>query len=76
MQEKLYEVLFEKDDITWQTILMELVKSEEMNLWDLDISLLTKKYIDTIKELKKHDFRLSGKVLLAAALLLKIKSDM
>lgn len=73
--EKIFEMLFDKDEITWQSLLQELVKSEEMNLWDIDISLLTKKYIDTIKKLKELDFRISGKVLLAAAILLKIKSN-
>ena len=73
--EKIFELLFDKDEITWQSILQELIKSEEMNLWDINISLLTKKYIETIKKLKELDFRISGKVLLAAAILLKIKSN-
>ena len=75
MQDKIFEILFEKDDITWKTLIMDLVKTEGMNVWDVDVSLLTQKYIDTIKQLKELDFRVSGKVLLAAALLLKIKSD-
>ena len=29
--DKIHEILFEKDDITWQTILYELVKSEEID---------------------------------------------
>ncbi|MCX6706924.1 MAG: segregation/condensation protein A, partial [Candidatus Woesearchaeota archaeon] len=37
-------------------------------------SLLSKKYLDTIKRLKEMDLVYSGKVVLAAALLLKIKS--
>ena len=73
--EKIFDILVNQEDITWQTIIYDLVKSEEMDPWDINVSLLTKKYIDTIKNLKKLDFRLSGKVLLAAALLLKIKSN-
>ena len=73
--EKIFELLFDKDEITWQSVIQELVKSEEMDPWDINISLLTKKYIDTIKKLKDLDFRVSGKVLLAAAILLKIKSN-
>ena len=75
MQDKIFEILFEKDDITWKSLIMDLVKAEGMDVWDVDVSLLTQKYIDTIKQLKELDFRVSGKVLLAAALLLKIKSD-
>ena len=73
--ERIFQILHNGDEITWQTLLYELIKKEEMNPWDINISLLTKKYIDTIKKLKEFDFRISGKVLLAAAILLKIKSN-
>lgn len=72
--EKIFELLFDKDEITWQSILYELVKKEEMDPWDIDISLLSLKYIQMIKDLKEMDFRISGKVLLAAAILLRIKA--
>lgn len=73
--EQIFEILFDKDEVTWQSIMNELVKSEQMDPWDINISSLTKKYIKTIKKLKELDFRISGKVLLAAAILLKIKSN-
>ena len=73
--EKIFEILYTKDDITWQAILYELVKKEEMNPWDIDISLLANRYIDTVKKMKELDLRISGKMLLAAAILLKIKSN-
>ncbi|MBL7056594.1 segregation/condensation protein A [Candidatus Woesearchaeota archaeon] len=73
-QDKIFKVIFDSDEVTWQRILYELVKSEEMDPWDIDISTLTQRYIKLIKEMKETDFRVSGKVLLAAAILLKIKS--
>ncbi|HLG24844.1 MAG TPA: ScpA family protein [Candidatus Nanoarchaeia archaeon] len=74
--ERIFNILLSKsDEITWQTIIYELVKSEQMDPWDVDISLLTHKYIEMLRSLKEHDFRVSGKVLLAAAILLKIKSN-
>ena len=73
--EQIFDMLFNKDEVTWQAILQETVKSEQMNPWDINISSLTKKYIEMIKQLKELDFRVSGKVLLAAAILLKIKSN-
>jgi len=73
--EKIFKIIYHEDEITWQRILYELVKSEQMDPWDINVSLLSKKYIDTIKKLKEADLRLSGKVLLAAAILLKIKSN-
>ncbi len=73
--DKVLEILFEKDEITWQSIIYELIKTGEIDPWDVNISVITKKYIDTVKKLEELDFRLSGKVLLAAAMLLKIKSN-
>ena len=73
--EKIFEVIYGKDEVTWRRLLYELVKTEQMDLWDINISLLTKQYIETIKKLKELDFRVSGEVLLAAAILLKIKSN-
>lgn len=56
-------------------MLYDLVRTEQMDPWDINVSLLTKKYITMLKELKGRDFRISGRVLLAAAILLKIKSN-
>lgn len=74
--ERIFSILFSKaDEITWQSILYELVKTEQMDPWDIDVSNLTQRYIEMIRTLKEHDFRVSGKVLLAAAILLKMKSN-
>ncbi|NQV08273.1 segregation/condensation protein A [Candidatus Woesearchaeota archaeon] len=75
MQEKLFEILFDKDELTWQNMIYEAVRSEEMDPWDVDISLLSQRFLDMLKKFKEMDFRISGKILLAAALLLKIKSN-
>jgi len=73
--DKIFEMLFDKDEVTWQTLLFDLVKKEQMDPWDVDLSILTKRYITTIKKLKDLNFRISGKVLLAASILLRIKSN-
>ncbi len=74
MQQKIMDLLLKEEDVTWKTILYDLVKSEQMDPWHIDVTLLTQKYIKTIKEMQEHDFRISGKILLAAAFLLKVKS--
>ncbi len=74
-QEKILKLLMNKDDITWQSLIHELVKSNEIDPWDVDVSLLTQKYIEILKKFKEFDFHVSGKVVLAAAILLKIKSS-
>lgn len=74
VEDQLYELLVEKEEITWKDVIFDLVKTEQMDPWNIDVSKITNKYIEKVKELKEHDFKLSGKVLLAAAVLLKIKS--
>jgi len=74
MQDRILDLLLQKDEITWQTIIYDLVKSEQMDPWDIDLSLLTQKYLETVKKLKEANFFISGKVVLASAILLKIKS--
>lgn len=75
MHDKIFEILFNKDEITWQSLLLDLVKQEGMDPWDIDVSILAQKYIKMLGTLKKLDFHVTGKVVLSAALLLKIKSN-
>ncbi len=75
MQEKLFNMLFEEDEITWQTMIYELVRTEEMDPWDIDLKVLSTRFLDIVRDLKKLDFRVSGKIILAAAILLRIKSS-
>ncbi len=73
-QDQVYNLILQEDDIGWKTILFDLVKTEQMNPWDVDLTFLTSKYLETIKRMKQLDLRVSGKILLAAAYLLKLKS--
>jgi len=75
MQQQILTLLFEQDEVTWREVLMNLVKTNQIDPWDVDIRLLTKEYMKLLKKLKALDFRISGKVILAAALLLRIKSE-
>lgn len=72
--EHVINLLLEQDDVSWKTILVNLVEKEGMDPWDLDITLLTQKYLQAIREMQEHNLKISGKILLAAAFLLKIKS--
>ena len=72
---QIHEIIFKEDDITWQSLIYELAREGKIDPWDVDISTLAKEYISIIKKLKEHNFRLSGKVILAAAILLKLKAD-
>lgn len=69
------QIVLKEDEITWRDVLLNLVKSRELDPWNVDISLLTQEYLKMLAKLKELDFKVSGKVLLAAALLLRIKSE-
>ncbi len=71
---QLYEVVVGRDP-NWRTIIYELIHTEQLDPWDIDIVLLTKRYFEKIAEYEEADFYISSKVLLAAALLLRLKSE-
>src|SRR3989338_8864918 len=75
MQQKIFYLLLEQEEIGWKSLIYDLIKTEQMDPWDVNITLLTQKYIQAIKAMQKHDLRISGKILLAAAILLKIKTS-
>ena len=75
MQKSLLAFLMNEDEITWQSILLDLIKTGEINPWDVDISVLANQYLEVVKKLQEADMFISGKVILAAAILLKIKCE-
>ncbi len=73
-EEKLYNTILSKE-LTWEGLIRDIVTNEGLNPWDINISKLTNKYMKSIKKMKELDIRISGKFILAAAILLKMKSD-
>lgn len=71
---QVYDVITSKKP-DWQSIIYELIHTEQLDPWDIDIISLTNKYFQKIEEMEETDFYISSKVLLAAALLLRIKSE-
>ncbi|MFH1401212.1 MAG: ScpA family protein [Nanoarchaeota archaeon] len=72
--ERIFSILFDEDDLTWQNIIYDLIETNQMDPWDVNVSLLAQKFLEKLRELKEMDFRISGKIVLAAAILVKIKS--
>src|SRR3990172_11099257 len=73
-QDQIHNLLFNRE-IGWQEIIYDLINTEQLNPWDIDIIILTGKYLEKIAQLEEADFFVSSKVLLAASLLLRIKSE-
>ncbi|MFA5106285.1 MAG: segregation/condensation protein A [Candidatus Micrarchaeia archaeon] len=60
---------------TWKEVLYDLVLSEKLDPWNIDVVFITEEYIGRVKKLKQLDLRLSANLVLAASILLKYKSD-
>lgn len=73
-QSELYNLLTSKE-IGWQAIIYDLVNTEQLDPWDIDLAFLSNKYLERIKQLEEANFFVSSKVLLAASLLLRLKSE-
>ena len=73
-QEQLQDLLF-SEKLSWQAIIYDLINTEQLDPWDVDLSVLSNKYLEKVRELEEANFFVSSKVLLAASLLLRIKSE-
>jgi segregation and condensation protein A len=73
-QDQIQNLLFNRE-LGWQEIIYDLINTEQLDPWDINIVILTDKYLEKIKEMEETDFLISSKVLLAASLLLRIKSE-
>lgn len=73
-QDQIQKIIFSKE-IGWQEIIYDLINTEQLDPWDINILVLTDRYLEKIRELEEADFFVSSKVLLAASLLLRIKSE-
>ncbi|HUS50768.1 MAG TPA: segregation/condensation protein A, partial [Candidatus Paceibacterota bacterium] len=73
-QDQIHDLLFNRE-IGWQEVIYDLINTEQLNPWDINITILTDKYLEQVQKFEEANFFVSGKVLLAAALLLRIKSE-
>jgi segregation and condensation protein A len=73
-QEQIHDLLFSRE-LGWQDIIYDLINTEQLDPWDINISIIADKYLEKIQSLEEADFFVSSKVLLAAALLLRIKAE-
>ena len=74
-QEQIHDLLFD-NRLSWQAIIYDLINSEQLDPWDIDLSVLSIKYIERVRKIEEANFFISSKVLLAASLLLRLKSEL
>lgn len=63
-------------DATWKDILIDLVHKNELDPWNIDIIYVVDKYIEAVKGMKMLDLRVPANIILAASILLRLKSEM
>ena len=57
-------------------LLLHLIKKNELNLFDIPISVVTAQYLETIQLMQELDLDIAGEFLVMAATLIHIKSKM
>ena len=75
-QDQVHDILFNRE-IGWQEIIYDLINTEQLDPWNIDIVVLSDKFFEKASEYgDEMDFFVTSKVLLAASLLLRIKSEL
>ena len=62
-------------DTDGMDILLEMVKKNKLDPWNIDIVDLAEKYFEKMIELKQNNLHITGSVILFASRLLRLKSD-
>ena len=73
-EERLYTLITSRE-LTWEGLIRDIVVREGLDPWDIDVGVIALRFVERIRELKKADLKISGKFILAAAILLKMKAD-
>jgi len=63
-------------EATWKDLLIDLVRKNKLDPWNIDIIDIVDKYINAIKLMKILDLHIPANIILAASMLLRMKSEM
>src|SRR3989338_6616165 len=61
-QEQIHDLLF-SEKLSWQAIIYDLINTEQLDPWDIDLVVLTSKYLEKIRVFEEANFFISSKVL-------------
>lgn len=62
-------------EYSWEQIIYDIIASQGLDPWNLDLAILASSFLDSIKKTKELDFRIPAKYVIIASTLLKMKSD-
>jgi len=60
---------------TWREMLLDLVHQNTLDPWNIDVVDIATKYLERIRKIETSDLRIPANLILAAAILLRFKSD-
>jgi len=60
---------------TWKSILLELIETEKLDPWNIDLVEISDGFLRKIREMEKLDLLVPANIILAASILLKHKSN-
>jgi segregation and condensation protein A len=60
---------------SWKTILLELIDTKRLDPWNIDIVEISDAFLKKVREMENLDLLVQANVILAAAILLRYKSD-
>ena len=60
---------------TWREMLLDLVATKKLDPWNIDVVKITGSYLERIRKLEMLDLRVPANLILAAAILIRFKSD-
>ncbi|MBU0953638.1 MAG: segregation/condensation protein A [Nanoarchaeota archaeon] len=70
--DKILELI--KSEYAWEQVLQQIVATEGLDPWDLDLSQLSKVFLQYLAHLRELDFSIPAKYVIISAVILKIKS--
>lgn len=60
---------------TWREILIDLVETDKLDPWDIDIIKIVDGYIAAVRKMQVMDLHIPANIILAASILLRMKSE-
>lgn len=60
---------------SWKQVLIELVMTEKLDPWNIDIVVVADSFFNYVKKMEKFNFHIPANIILACAILLKYKSN-
>ncbi len=62
-------------DYAWEQVLSQIVATEGLDPWDVDLRVLSEAFLKIVSELRQMDFSIPAKYVMIATVLLRMKSD-